>query len=73
MEVSMIDWYSSYLFSRERQRELICQAEGRRRLEAARSNGGASGSGLRPAGRFGASKIRHRIGELLISLGQMLL
>ncbi len=68
----MNDWYSSYLFSRERQRELIRQAEGRRQLQAARGTGEARRSGLRPAGWFGASEIRHRIGELLISLGQML-
>lgn len=65
----MINWYSSYLLSRERQREVICRAEGRRRFEAAQNTGQARASG----GRFGASKIRQRIGEVLISLGQMLL
>jgi hypothetical protein len=73
MEVSMIDWYSSYLLSRERQREVIGRAEGRRRFEAAQNTGQARAPGGGPAGRFGASKIRQRIGEVLISLGQMLL
>ena len=66
----MIDWYSSYLYSRERQKDLIRQAEARRRIETA---GGAGGSGRRPGGMFGASKVRHRLGEALVSLGQMLL
>jgi len=69
----MIDWYSSYLYSRERQRDLIRQAEARRRIEAARGAGGEGGSGRRPGGMLGASKVRHRLGEALISLGQMLL
>ncbi len=68
-EVPMIDWYSSLMCSRERQRDLIQQAVQRRRLEAARGAGGAGGS----SGLSVASRVRRRIGEALISLGQMLL
>jgi len=57
----MIDWYSSYLLSRERQRELIRQAEQRRQLEKARGTSGARRSDGRPA----RSPIRRRTGELL--------
>jgi hypothetical protein len=77
----MNDWYSSYLLGRERQRELIRQAEqrnsarwgGQRRLlDAGQGTVRARRSGGRPDGRFGISTIRRRIGGLLASLGQTL-
>jgi hypothetical protein len=49
----MNDWYSSYLFGRERQRELIRQAEARRLLDAGRGTRRARRSGSRTAGRSG--------------------
>jgi hypothetical protein len=62
----MNDWYSSYLFSRERQRELIRQAEQRRRLDEARGAAGSGRSGNRPA----RSPLDRRPGRLLTSLRQ---
>jgi hypothetical protein len=64
----MNDWYSTYLFNRQRQAEVVRQAERRRLLDEGRGIGWEAKS----AGGLWGIPLRYRLGQMLVLLGRAL-